>query len=333
MKIKKIILIIILIIVVFLFGKLIFGKKIEEVDSGKIKILTSNFACYDFIRAIIGENENIELEFLIGPGKDAHSFDPTALDIVKIQNADLFVYIGGEMENWAGKVLESIDSDRVKTVCISDLVETIKEKDVDGVEEHEHVDEEVHNEKEHHEEHEHEEGAFDEHIWTSPENAIKMVEILEEQIKQIDSNNSDYYSINAKNYITEIKQVDEKIQNIVDNRKRNRLVFADKMPMQYFMDYYNLEVSAAFDGCSTETDPSAKTIAYLENKIKEEKIPVVLYIELNPGRVANTIAQETGAKALQIQTLHNVSLEDFNNNETWVSLMTRNLEVLRQALD
>ena len=102
--------------------------------------------------------------------------------------------------------------------------------------------------------------------------------------------------------------------------------------MQYFIDYYNLQVSAAFDGCSTETEPSAKTIAYLQNKVKEEKIPVVLYIELNPGTVAKTIANETGSTAMQIQALHNVSLDDFNNGETWVSLMTRNIDVLRKAL-
>ena len=130
----------------------------------------------------------------------------------------------------------------------------------------------------------------------------------------------------------QIKDVDSKIQNIVDNRKRNRLIFADKMPMQYFIDYYKLEVSAAFDGCSTEVEPSAKTIAYLQNKVKEEKIPVILYIELNPGTVAKTIADETGAKAMQIQTLHNVSLDDFNKGETWVSLMTRNIDVLKKAL-
>ena len=132
--------------------------------------------------------------------------------------------------------------------------------------------------------------------------------------------------------ISQIKEVDKKIQDVVDNKVRDRLVFADKMPMQYFMEYYGLEASAAFDGCSTETDPSAKTIAYLQNKIKEENIPVVLYIELNPGRVAQTIANETGAEAMQINSLHNVSLEDFNNGETWVSLMSKNVEVLRKAL-
>ena len=159
-----------------------------------------------------------------------------------------------------------------------------------------------------------------------------MVEILKEKVIELDPENKEKYLANAESYINQIKDVDSKIQEVVDNKVRDRLVFGDKMPMQYFMNYYKLKVSAAFSGCSTETEPSAATIAYLEKLVKEEKIPVVLYIELNNGRVANTIADETGAKAMQIQTLHNVSLDDFSAGETWVSLMTRNLVVLKQAL-
>ena len=159
-----------------------------------------------------------------------------------------------------------------------------------------------------------------------------MVNALEKAMEKIDNANASKYKANADAYIAKIKDVDKKIKDIVDNKKRDRLIFADKMPMQYFIDYYRLKVSAAFDGCSTEVDPSAKTVAYLQNKVKEEKIPVILYIELNPGTVANTIATETGTKSMRIQTLHNVSLDDFNNGETWVSLMTRNIDVLKAAL-
>ncbi len=275
------------------------------------------------------------MTFLIGPGKDAHGYDPTAQDLIKVQNSDLFVYVGGEMEKWSDKVLNSLDKNRTNIICISDFVEKIEEKEIHGAEEHEHNNEEDnhHNgESEEHENHEHEEGAFDEHIWTSPQNAIKMINVLEKALEKTDSENSNIYKENADNYIAQIKVVDSKIQNIVDNKVRNRLIFADKMPMQYFIDYYNLQVSAAFNGCSTETEPSAKTIAYLQSKIKEEKIPVVLYIELNPGMVAKTIANETGSIAMQIQTLHNISLDDFKHGETWVSLMTRNIEVLKKAL-
>jgi len=321
MKIKKIILIIcaIFIVVGIIFAMFYSGNKNKK-DNGKIQVVVSNFASYDFLRAIIGDNDNIELTFLLGPGKDAHSYDPTAGDLITIQNSDLFVYVGGEMEKWSDKVLESIDTNNSKIICIADYVDKLDEQEIDGVEAEE--------------EEEEEEGAFDEHIWTSPSNAIKMVEILEKSMEEIDSENVEKYKNNAENYIAQIKEVDDKIQDIVDNKKRNRLIFADKMPMQYFIDYYHLEVSAAFSGCSTETEPSASIIAYLEKLVKEEQIPVVLYIELNTGKVAKTIANEVGnnCEAMQIQTLHNVSLDDFNNGETWVSLMTRNIYILKKAL-
>lgn len=332
MKIKKILLIIVGIAIIFTVILLLLkSKDIKKSDDKKIKIVTSNFACYDFLRAIIGEKSDVQLTFTLGPGKDAHSYDPTAQDLITIQNSDLFVYVGGEMEKWSDKVLDIVDKDKTKVICIADFVDKIDEKEVDGAEEHE---DEHHEEGDNHEEHEHEEGAFDEHIWTSPENAIKMVSSLEEAMEKIDNENSSTYKENANKYIAQIRDVDRKIQNIVDNKVRDRLVFADKMPMQYFIDYYNLKVSAAFDGCSTEAEPSVKTIAYLYNKIKEERIPVVLFVELNNGKVAKTIADEVGngCEAMQIQSLHNVSLDDFNNGETWVTLMTRNIHVLEKAL-
>lgn len=348
MNYKKIVLILIAILIVLGAGFAIFKSgESKKRDTNKVQVVVSNFASYDFLRAIIGNNENVELTFLLGPGKDAHSYEPTSQDLVKIQNADLFVYVGGEMEQWSDKVLESLDTKNTKIICIANSVDTIEEQEIDGAEEHEHEHEhdeeedEEHNheheedeneEHEHH--HEHEEGAFDEHIWTSPSNAIKMVNGLEKAMEEIDANNAKKYRENADKYIAQIKDVDNQIKQIVDNKVRDRLIFADKMPMQYFIEYYNLQVSAAFSGCSTETEPSAKTIAYLQRKAKEEKTPVILYIELNTGKVAKTIAEEVGngCQAMQIQTLHNVSLEDFNNGETWVSLMTRNIDVLRKAL-
>ena len=317
MKAKKIIFLVIAIVIIIGIGiALVLGEN-KNRSNAKYNVVASNFASYDFLRAIIGDKKDVELTFLIGPGKDAHSYDPTAGDLIKIQNADLFVYVGGEMEKWSDKILESLENEKTEIICIANFVEKVEEKEVDGAEE---VEEEE------------EEGAFDEHIWTSPENAIKMVKALAEAMGKIDKENLNLYKENAEKYISKIKEVDSKIQNIIDNKVRDTLIFADKMPMQYFIDYYNLKVSAAFNGCSTETEPSAKTIAYLQNKVKDENIPVVLYIELNPGNVAKTIAEETNTEAMQIQTLHRVSLDDFNNKETWVSLMTRNLEVLKKAL-
>ena len=229
----------------------------------------------------------------------------------------MFIYIGGEMEKWTDGVLKTdVIGDNTRIIKISESVETIDEQEVDGAEEEE---EDV-------------EGAFDEHIWTSPANAIKMMEYLNEAICKMDEENREFYTKNTNEYNTQIKDVQAKIQNIVDHRVRNRLVFADKMPMQYFLNEYGLTASAAFSGCSTETEPGQQTVLYLINKVKEEQIPVVLYIELGTGQMASSIAHEAGAEVMQIQTLHNISKTDFDNGETYVSLMTRNIEVLKKAL-
>lgn len=320
MKLKKAILVILLVVIILTICVAAFKTGSGNTNnSDKKQVVVSNFASYDFLRAIIGDSNDIELKYLLGPGRDAHSYDPTAQDLITIQSADLFVYVGGEMEKWADKVLGSLDNKDMKVICVADDIETISEQEIDGAEEED--EEEV-------------EGAFDEHIWTSPANAIIMVNALEKAMEEIDSNNIDKYRINANNYIEKIKSVDSEIQEVVDNKVRTRLIFADKMPMQYFINYYGLNVSAAFSGCSTETEPSASTIAYLEKKVKDENIPVVLYIELNEGKVANVIAKEAGenCRAMQIQTLHNISKDDFENGETWVSLMSRNIDVLRNAL-
>ena len=300
MNLKKVILIVILISIICILGIVIFkGGEYRSQNNNKLKVVASNFACYDFLRAIIGDSDNIQLEFLLGPGKDSHSYDPTAQDLISIQSSDLFVYVGGEMENWSKKVLSSLNNTK-KVICISEDVETIEEQEIDGAEE---------------EQEEKVEGSFDEHIWTSPKNAILMIKSLQKALEEIDSENSSKYQENAKNYINEIRDIDNEIREIVNNKVRDRLIFADKMPMQYFINYYGLKVSAAFPGCSTDTEPSASTIAYLERKVKEENIPVVLYVELNDGRVAKIISDEAGAKceAMQIQTMHNISKDDFEN--------------------
>lgn len=319
MNMKKIILIIFLIVIALTIIFVAITVGTDEMSTDKIKVTASNFASYDFLRAIIGDNDNIELTFLLGAGKDAHSYDPTAQDLITIQESDLFVYIGGEMESWSDRVLSTLDTSDTKIICIANDIETIEEQEIDGAEEDDEEDEE---------------GAFDEHIWTSPANAIIMINSLEKAMEELDPENISQYQGNAALYISQIEDIDTQIQEIVDNRVRNRLVFGDKMPMQYFIDYYGLEVSAAFSGCSTETEPSAQTITYLVDKAKEEEIPVILYVELNDGTVAETIANEVGngCQALQIQTLHNISKEDFDNGETWVSLMERNLAVLKEAL-
>lgn len=318
MKIKKIILSFLLIIIILSVIILTFysGNVNKITKTDKIKVVVTNFTAYDFVRQVAGDN--VELTMLVSPGVEAHSYDPTAHDLSLIQNSDIFIYIGGEVEAWVERILESTNLSKVRLVCLLDTVDLIEETDIEGIETTQ--------------KHEHEEQEFDEHIWTSPANAIKMVAGIERVMIEIDDENEKTYTENAQEYISKIRKVQSQIQDIVDNRVRNRLVFADRMPMQYFINEFGLEVSAAFSGCSTETEPSSSTIAYLVDKVKEEKIPVVLYIELSTGNIAKIISEETGCDMLRIQSLHNVTKSDFENGETYVSLMTRNLEVLKKAL-
>lgn len=317
MNFKKIILIVILLILIIGILILMTYSNDNKNSNEKLNIAVTNFATYDFVRQIAGNNVN--LTFLLGPGIDSHSYEPTTKDLITIQEADMFIYIGGELERWVDKVLETSDLSNVECICLKNMVELKQEKEVDGAE------------HEHHDEHD-EEFAYNEHIWTSPANAKIMIEKIAEKISEKDLGNKNFYITNAENYNEEITKLQKDIQDIVDNKVRNRLVFGDKMPMQYFLDEFGLEASAAFNGCSTETEPSSTTLTYLIEKVKEEKIPVVLYIELSTGQVANTIAEEAGVETMQIQTLHNVSKDDFENGETYVSLMRRNLDVLRKAL-
>ncbi len=313
-KNKKIIMIVTIILIIVGILMAIFVKPKNTRKTDKLNVVATTFSTYDFTRQIVGNKADIT--FLLGPGVDAHSYEPSAKDLVTIKNADVFIYIGGEMEQWVDKILETdtIDTNKTTLIHVTDCIETIEEQEVDGAEE------------------EHEHGAFDEHIWTSPSNAIKMVKYLSEQFGKIDNNNKESYEKNAENYIKQIENVRNEIQEIVTYKKRDRLIFGDKMPMQYFLNEFGLTASAAFNGCSTEAEPGTKTITYLVNKVKEEQIPVVLYIELSTGKTAKSIANETGAKVMQIQTLHNISKDDFKNGETYVSLMERNLPVLKEAL-
>ena len=317
MKLKKIILIFLLAVIVLsvIFLTFYSGKISKKIETNKMNIVVTNFVAYDFVKHITGDKVNVVL--IVSPGVESHNYDPTAHDLALIENSDLFIYIGGEVESWATRIIETTDLSQTKLLCLLDTVELVEESDVDGAEKEDHHEEQK---------------SFDEHIWTSPANAIKMMQGIEQVISKLDEKNEQVYHENANKYISEIKQVQGQIQEIVDNKVRNRLIFADKMPMQYFVNEFGLEVSAAFSGCSTETEPSSGTIAYLIDKIKEEKIPVVLYIELSTGNIAKTISEETGCEMLRIESLHNVTKNDFDNGETYVSLMTRNLDVLKKAL-
>lgn len=297
-------------------------------DSNKITIVSTIFPGYDFARAVGGEN--VDLTMLIKPGSESHAYDPTPKDIIKIQKSDIFIYVGGESEEWVNDILDEI-SDKTIVIRLMDLVENKVEEIVEGME-HEH-DEDHNEEIDHEEEHNHDEGEYDEHVWTSPINAIKIIKSIKNSLVKIDATNKEYYNKNADNYIVKIETIDIEIKDIVKTAKRVDLVFADRFPFRYFVDQYNLSYRAAFSGCSSDTEASARTITYLIDYIKNNNIPVVLYIELSNQKLADTLVEETKTKKMELQSAHNVTEKEFKKGITYVDIMKNNVKVLKEALN
>ena len=291
------------------------GKKDGAANNGKPDVVAANFPAYDFARQIAGDT--INLYMLLPPGAESHSFEPTPRDIIRIQNSSLFIYTGGESDAWVDRILESMDASKMHIVRMMDAVDVVEEEIVEGMEE---------------EEEEEEGAAYDEHIWTSPKNAIRIMRGIANVLCEIDSANAALFRQNAQSYISRLEALDREFQAVVDGAKRKTIVFGDRFPFRYFADAYGLEYFAAFPGCSTETECSAATLAFLINKIKKEKIPVVFHIELSNEKMADTIAGETGAKKLLLHACHNITKRDFDRGLTFLELQKANVPKLKEAL-
>ena len=313
---KKIILILLTLAIVLLgvIGCKQNKKTAARNENGKINVTTTIFPPYDFVRQIA--RDKVNLNMLLPPGAESHSFEPSPKDIITIQNSTIFIYCGGDSDNWIDRILQSMNTDNMRILAMMNTVEVVEEETVEGMEEEE----------------EEEEVAYDEHVWTSPRNAILIVKAITELLCEADSANADFYRQNSSAYIKSLEELDTEFTKIVTGAKRKTIVFGDRFPFRYFADAYGLSYFAAFPGCSTETEPSAATVAFLINKIRDEKIPVVFHIELSNERMADTISAETGAKKLLLHACHNVSKKDFEAGLGYLDFMRRNTESLRQAL-
>lgn len=308
----------------------------DKADAHKLKIVTTNFAEYDFARQITGDKADVKM--LLKPGAESHSYEPSPQDIKTIQDSDLFVYVGGDSDEWVGDILESIDK-KPNTFKLMDAVDLMEEEVKEGmVHEHEHEEHaDKHEEHADKHEHEHEEHAdepeMDEHVWTSPVNAIKIVEKMSAEIIKLDPNNADTYKKNTEEYIKKLQKLDGEFREVVKNGKRKEIVVGDRFPFLYFVKEYGIEYYAAFPGCSKDTDTNPATIAFLTEKVKEDNIPVVFHIELSNEQMSKAIAEATGAKSELLNAVHNISDEDFKKGVTYIDLMEHNVEVLKEALN
>jgi zinc transport system substrate-binding protein len=286
---------------------------------GKIEVVATTFPEYDFLRQIA--KEHVNLSMLLPPGAESHSYEPTPQDILKIQNSDIFVYVGGDSDAWVAGILDSMDQSGMNIVTLMDCVDVVEEEIVEGMEEEEEEEEEA------------EGPELDEHVWTSPRNAILIVQKLRDELCRVDPGNAEDYKTNAEDYIGKLNELDKKFQDVVDHSARKEIILGDRFPFRYFVDAYGLSYYAAFPGCSTDTEASAATVAFLIDKVKEDDIPVVFHIELSNEQMCDTICDATGAKKELLNAVHNVSRDDFNAGVTYLELMEHNVEVLKEALN
>ena len=305
----------------------------EAADDGKMSVVCTLFPYYDFAQQIAQDRASVTL--LLAPGREAHSFEPTPRDALTDANADVFVYNGGEGETWVEDLLDAAGENIGTVACMMDFVEAREEEIVEGMQVREHDHEHDHGE-EHDHEHEHGEDSdeieYDEHIWTSPENAVILCRAVCEAMCARDSANADFYRVNCEDYCAQLAALDEQFRALRAEAKRDLLVFADRFPMLYFCESYDLRYRAAFHGCSTDTEPSLATLKYLIDKVNEEDIPVVCTIDLSSQKIAEAVSESTGAEIVTLWSMQTVSRADFDAGETYISLMTRNLDALRKGL-
>lgn len=294
---------------------IIIGISNSQKQSEKISIITTNFPAYDFARAVAGDKADVKM--LLKPGAEMHDFEPTPSDIIDIEKSALFIYTGGESDEWVEDILSSTNVN--KSLKMMDTVELVEEEAVEGMEAEE-------------EEEEGEEPEYDEHVWTTPKNAKKIIAKIKDELIAISPENKDSFEQNTTNYSNRLDELDSEFKEIINSAKRKTIVFGDRFPLRYFADEYGLEYYAAFPGCSEQTEASSATIAFLVNKVKSENIPVVFKIEMSNNKIAQTIADETGAKVLTFNSIHNISAEDFESGITYIDLMEGNLITLEEAL-
>lgn len=307
------------------------AQETAETNKGQVRlsIVASIFPQYDFVRQIVGDKADVTM--LLKPGAESHSYEPTPQDIKTIHSSDLFIYTGGENDSWVEGILKSSDNQGPKTMRLVDLVDTVSEEVVEGMEhdhDHDYDDDHDHDNDDDHD-HDHE---LDEHVWTSPVKAIEIVEKITDELVELDPNNAEEYRVNSEKYINDLKKLDADFRAVVADAKRNVILFGDRFPFRYLADEYGLKYYAAFTGCSTDTEASAATVAFLIDKTKELGLPVVFTIELSNEKIADSIVEATGVKKLTLHSIHNLSVEDLEAGETYISLMERNVENLKIAL-
>ena len=302
----------------------------------ELSIVATIFPEYDWVKAVLGDQaDHADITMLLDNGVDLHSYQPTADDIVKISDCDLFLYVGGESEGWVKEALKnSANKDRKVINLLDVLGDNVKSEEVvEGMQEevHEHEEGEAHEDGE---AHEHEEES-DEHVWLSLKNAEMLVGAISNALQELDADNKEIYAANADAYMKKLSALDAEYQTAVENASCKTVLFGDRFPFRYLVDDYGLNYYAAFVGCSAETEASFETISFLAKKVDELKLPCVLTIEGKNHKIAETIVKNTAQKSQKILTMDSMqstTSKDVASGTTYLSVMEKNLAVLKEAL-
>ena len=339
-------------------------------DASKLKIVTTIFPEYSWTKELLGSHEkDVELTLLAKKGVDMHSYQPSAEDILKIANSDLFIYVGGESDKWVDKALKEGGNPKRRVLNLMKLMgdRAKVEEEVEGMEKydhhdhdkdahahpkkdkqdekHEHHDKDKQNEKhEHEKEHDtvkhdgkdhHEQPEYDEHVWLSLKNADIVCKAITEELASLDSKNAETYRANYTAYSKKLAALDAKYKEAVTKAPVKAVLFGDRFPFRYLTDDYGLQYYAAFNGCSAETEASFETVAFLAKKMDELKLPAVLTIEGRQHKLAQTIVENTKAKNQKVLTLNSmqsVTEEEIKKGITYLAVMEQNLNVFQEAL-
>ena len=293
----------------------------------KVKIVTTIFPEYDWVRQIAGDKvSDMDITMLLDNGVDMHSYQPTADDIMKISDCDLFIYVGGESDEWVKDALKEAGNKDMQVIDLLDVLgEQVKmEELVEGMQDAEHEEEEEHEEKE-----------YDEHVWLSLKNAETLCDAIAEALGNADPDNKAVYDTNKAAYIDQLVSLDNQYREVVDQASMKTLLFGDRFPFRYMVDDYGLSYYAAFAGCSAESEASFETISFLAKKIDELGLKYVMTIEKSDQKIAKTIIENTQNKDQSILTLDSMqstTSADVANGMTYLSIMEGNLNILKEAL-
>ncbi|MDR1013002.1 MAG: zinc ABC transporter substrate-binding protein [Lactobacillales bacterium] len=292
-------------------------------QDAKLKVIASLFPQYDVAKQLLKDKADVSL--LLPPGVESHTFDPSAADIAKICQSDLFLYTGKYMEPWADRVVSANESSKLKVVDVSSGIELKKE-------EHDHEEHEE-EEEDDDEEHEHHDHTFDPHVWLDPNLVMTMAKNIASAACEKSPENKEFFEQNLAKYEQELKKLDEDFQKLVASSKRHCLVFGGRSAHQYFTSHYGLECISVIHGCLEESEPSVKDISKIIKFVKENKIPVIFHEEPEPTKLVQSIAEQTGASIKRFSAIHNVTASEWESGVTYIGEMRKNLENLELCLN